>query len=75
YTTLGFVAKRESIDSSLEQTGGFLRTTYGASVKHELSELVKIKADLGYGTDELVFSAARKDERLAAQTSIEYSVL
>ena len=75
YTKLGFLAKRESIDSSLEQTGGFLRTTYGVSLKHEFSELLKIKADAGFGTDELVFSTAREDERFALRTALEYSVL
>ena len=75
FTKLGFVAKRESIDSSLEQTGGFLRTTYGVSLKHELSELLKIKANAGIGNDELVFSSAREDERFAVETILEYSVL
>lgn len=75
FTKLGIVAKRESIDSSLDQTGGFLRTTYGVSLNHELTELVKIKANTGYGTDELVFSTARKDDRLAAAIAVEYSIL
>lgn len=75
FTKLGLIAQRESIDSSLEQTGGFLRTTYGVSFSHELTELVKIKADAGYGTDELVFSSARKDDRLAGQVALEYAVL
>lgn len=74
FTKLGLIAKRESIDSSLEQTGGFLRTTYGVSFSHELTELVKIIADAGYGTDELVFSSARKDDRLAGQITLEYAV-
>ena len=75
FTKLALVAKRESIDSSLEQTGGFLRTSYGVSLSHSLTELLKIKADAGYGTDELVFSSARKDDRLAGQVALEYDVL
>lgn len=74
FTKLGLIASRESIDSSLEQTGGFLRTTYGVSFSHELTELLKIKADAGYGTDELVFSSARKDDRFAGQVTLDYSV-
>ena len=74
FTKLSLLARRESIDSSLEQTGGFLRTIYGISFSHELTELVKIKADAGYGTDELVFNSARKDDRLAGQITLEYAV-
>lgn len=75
FTKLELVAKRESIDSSLEQTGGFLRTTFGIGLNHWFTELLKIKANVGYGTDELVFSSARKDDRLGSQISLEYSLL
>ena len=75
FTKIGMIARRESIDSSLEQTGGFLRTIYGASISHELTELLKLNADVGYGTDELVFSSAREDERFASQVTLEYSIL
>lgn len=75
FTKLSLLAQRESIDSSLEQTGGFLRTTYGVSFSHELTELLKIIAEAGYGTDELVFSSAREDDRLTGQVSLEYALL
>ncbi|WP_181405250.1 outer membrane beta-barrel protein [Aestuariibacter sp. GS-14] len=75
YTTLEMVARRESIDSSLEQTGGFLRTSYGLNLSHELSELMKIEASAGYASDELVFTTARKDDRFISKIALEYSVL
>lgn len=75
YTKLGLIAQRESIDSSLEQTGGFLRTSYGLNIKHKLTELMQIYADIGYATDELVFTSARKDDRFSSKVMLEYSVL
>jgi polysaccharide biosynthesis protein VpsM len=42
YTTINLAARRESIDSSLETAGGFLRTSYGAGVEHSLTELTKL---------------------------------
>lgn len=75
YTTLEAKAKRESIDSSLEEAGGFLRTTYALSLKHELTERVKVKADAGYANDELVFSSNREDTRYAYQLGVEYELL
>ena len=75
YTKLGFVGRRESIDSSLEQSGGFLRTTYGASFSHKLTELLTINADAGYSKDELVFNSVREDDRYAYQVSLDYELL
>ncbi len=65
YTAIGLLAKRESIESSVESTGGFLRTTFGVSVVHGFTELTKIEAEIGYSEDELVFGivADRQDER------------
>ena len=75
YTILAIEARRESVDSSLEETGGFLRTTYGASLTHELTERTKIVANVGAGRDELVFTSSREDRRLAYKLSIEYELL
>lgn len=75
FTKLALEGKRESIDSSLEQTGGFLRTTYGIGFSHALTELLTIKADAGYAKDELVFSSAREDDRYAYQISLDYKLL
>ncbi len=75
YTKIIAAAKRESIDSSLDEAGGFLRTTYGLSVNHELTERLKLKADAGYANDELVFSSNREDKRYAYQLGLEYELL
>jgi hypothetical protein len=75
YTKIIAAAKRESIDSSLEEAGGFLRTTYGLSVNHELTERLKLKADAGYSNDQLVFSSNRDDKRYAYQLGLEYELL
>lgn len=75
YTKVEAKAKRESIDSSLEEAGGFLRTTYSLGLKHELTERLKLEADAGYSKDELVFSAAREDTRYAYQFGVEYELL
>lgn len=75
YTTISLAARRESIDSSLEAAGGFLRTSYGIGLKHSLTERTKLVADLGYAKDELVFSSNRQDKRLAGKVGVTYSVL
>lgn len=74
YTQVGLVAKRASIDSSLESAGGFLRTTYSVSVKHGLTELTKLKGRIGYSKDELVFGANRQDTRHYAELGITHSL-
>lgn len=75
YTTLTVEARRESVDSSLEETGGFLRTTYGARITHDLTERTQIIANVGAGKDELVFTSSREDKRLAYKLSAEYELL
>ena len=72
YTTIAVDATRESVDSSVQNAGGSLRTTYGASIKHKLSELLAIKAEAGYANDELVFTSNRQDKRYAYAMGIEY---
>ena len=74
YTTINLAARRESIDSSLETAGGFLRTSYGAGVKHSLTELTKVEAELTYAKDELVFSSNRQDKRIGGKLGITYSL-
>jgi hypothetical protein len=75
YTKINVAARRESIDSSLESAGGFLRTSYGAGVEHSLTELTKLEAQLTYAKDELVFSSNRQDKRIDGKLSITYSML
>lgn len=75
YTSLTAVATRESVDSSLEDTGGFLRTNYYLNLNHGLTELVSLQAEVGYGEDEFVFNQNRQDKRLAYQFAIEYELL
>ena len=75
YTKIVAAAKRESIDSSLEEAGGFLRTTYGLSINHGFTERLKLKADAAYSSDELVFSSNRQDKRYAYQLGLEYELL
>ncbi|SHG14541.1 Putative beta-barrel porin 2 [Marisediminitalea aggregata] len=74
YTDLKLNAIRESIDSSLEQTGGFLRTTYGIDFSHKLTPLVKINLKSFYINDQLVFSSQREDKRKNFEFNIEYKV-
>jgi hypothetical protein len=75
YTTINLAARRESIDSSLETAGGFLRTSYGAGVKHSLTELTKLEAEFTYAKDELVFSSNRQDNRIGGKLGVTYSLL
>jgi len=75
YTKINLAARRESIDSSLETAGGFLRTSYGAGVKHSLTELTQLEAELTYAKDELVFSSNRQDKRIGAKLGVTYSLL
>lgn len=75
YTLVAAEAKREAVDSSLEEAGGFLRTTYSLSLKHEFTELLKLTTDLGYSKDELVFSSNRQDKQYAFEVKLDYEVL
>jgi hypothetical protein len=75
YTTINLAARRESIDSSLETAGGFLRTSYGAGVEHSLTELTQLEAQLTYAKDELVFSSNRQDKRIGGKLGVTYSLL
>ena len=75
FTKINLIARRESIDSSLETAGGFLRTSYGAGVKHGLTELLSVESELGYAKDELVFSSNRQDSRYHAKLGLDYAVL
>ncbi len=75
FTEIGFVARRESIDSSIESAGGFLRTTYGINVSHGLTELTKLKGSIGYSKDELVFIDNREDERRFIEAGITHNLL
>ena len=73
YTKLEVHAQRESIDSTLEEAGGFLRTTLGLSVSHDLTELLKVTGDAVYSVDELVLNSFREDKRYDFQVAMTYS--
>lgn len=75
YTRVGITAKRESIDSSLESAGGFLRTSYGLTVKHGFTERTKLDAQIGYSKDELVFGVSRQDTRHTAKLGLLHDLL
>ncbi|MBU2979938.1 outer membrane beta-barrel protein [Alteromonas sp. C1M14] len=74
FTKVGIAATRESVDSSLEEVGGFLRTSYSLSFEHEITELLKLTADAGYLNDELVFTSTREDKRYAYEVGVEYAI-
>lgn len=74
YTSISVGARRESIDSSIEQTGGFLRTSYNFNVSHEFTELWNISFDYGRSEDELVFTTARNDNREAYRAELGYQI-
>ena len=74
YTSVSVGARRESIDSSLEDTGGFLRNTVVLSASHDITELLSINLNTGYSVDELVFSSSREDERLSFNIGLDYEV-
>lgn len=75
FTKIVASALRESIDSSLEEAGGFLRTTYAIRLNHELTDRLSLDAGAGYSSDELVFSSAREDNRYAYQLGLEYELM
>lgn len=75
YTSLAVEANRESIDSSIEQAGGFLRTSYAANLDHKLTSLVTLIIDVGYSTDELVFNTARQDDRSSYKVELDYEFM
>ena len=74
YTQLALNAKRESIDSSIDNAGGFLRTSFNAGLKHSFSELLHLQLFAGYASDDLVFSESRNDKRYSLSTSLDYEL-
>lgn len=75
YTHITFNATRESIDSSIQEAGGFLRTSYGAGLSHEITERLKFVTGYDYSNDELVYSSNRVDKRSFYNVGLEYSLL
>lgn len=74
YSELSASAKREAIDSTLQEAGGFLRTSYSIQGNHELTDLLKINFGIGFSDDELVSLANREDQRRSYQIGLDYSV-
>lgn len=75
FTQVAAKAKRESVDSTLEDTGGFITTSFNIDVEHDLTALLNVKAGLGYGKEEFVFNQNRQDKRLSYQLGIGFDVL
>jgi hypothetical protein len=75
FTNINLSGSRESVDSSLETSGAFLRTAYVIGITHGLTELLSVEAEMGYGNDELVFSGGRQDNRYNAKLGLDYAVL
>mgnify|MGYP003677879724 CR=1 FL=1 len=75
FTTVNLGAKRESLDSSLEGAGGFLRSSYSVGVKHGLTELIKFDGQVYYAKDDGVFGGTRQDKRLLTKVGLIYSAL
>ncbi|AYA62820.1 outer membrane beta-barrel protein [Alteromonas sp. RKMC-009] len=74
FTKWKFIARREAIDSTLEDASGFLRTTYSTTIEHDITELWKAELSLGYSKDELVLTANREDDRYIAGAGIKYDL-
>ncbi|MEQ5806150.1 outer membrane beta-barrel protein [Alteromonas sp. NFXS44] len=72
YSQFAFFARRESIDSSIEEVGGFLRTSFGLEFQHEFTEKLSIDAGIAHSKDELVFDLNRTDKRDQVLTEISY---
>lgn len=75
YTTFGITATRQSIDSSLESTGGFLRTSYGLNLIHGFTERTKFNGQIGYSKDELASGLSRQDTRHYAKLGLLHDLL
>lgn len=74
FTTVAFNARRQSLDSTIEGLGGFLRTTYGSSLRHDLTPLLHLNASARYNDDELVFNSERNDKRYIYAVGLEYDL-
>lgn len=74
YTSVSIIASRESVDSAVQNAGGSLRTSYSTRVKHDLTELLAIRADFSYANDELVFSSNRQDKRYSYGFGLDYDL-
>jgi hypothetical protein len=75
FTTINVAAKRESLDSSLAGTGGFLRSSYSVGAKHGLTDLLKLDGQVYYAKDDGVFGGTRQDKRLLTKVGLIYSAL
>lgn len=74
YTEASLQFKRESIDSSIVDLGGFLRKSYDLEIKHELTERNRIKAVLTYSSDDLVLSEPRNDETYSLKLAVSHEL-
>jgi hypothetical protein len=75
FTDINLTGRRESIDSSIETSGAFLRTSYAIDIKHGLTELLSVEGGMGYAKDELVFTADRQDNRYNVMLGLDYALL
>ncbi|MEG3765211.1 outer membrane beta-barrel protein [Alteromonas sp. 14N.309.X.WAT.G.H12] len=74
YTTWKLKARRLTLDSSLEDTGGFLRSLYSLELDHSFTDYTKLYGMVRYTDDELLTSTGREDNGYAATLSLKHSL-
>ena len=72
-TTLVFDASRSISESSVDNTSGFINTSYAISAAHELRRNIVLKASLNY-TENKFNGITRTDSIYGATTSVTYDL-
>jgi len=72
YTSAIINSRKESIDSTIENSGGFVRTSYSLDLKHELTPLLKLNGKFELAEDELAIISNRVDKTKSFEFGIEY---
>jgi hypothetical protein len=74
FSKLSFTARRESLDSTLENTGNLLRTSFATNLQHEITKRLKLEANIGFYEEDFSLSFQRVDERYRASLETNYQV-
>ena len=74
YSTWTLNARRLTIDSSIAEAGGFLRSLYSLEMNHKLSDSTKIYAVAQYTDDELLTRTGRQDNSYAARVTLTHKL-
>lgn len=74
YSKFSFAAKRAGLDSSQEDSNGYVRTSYDLSGSHNLNELTKIGGQLYYAVDDGILGSVRKDKRFKFQFGFRHTL-